>query len=229
MQNLIINANIWHTTNTPLGWAVNTSSHDVSSPFGKTSRKLESEKKGESESLSVTSDSLGPHGLYSPWNPPGQNTGVGILSLLQGIFPTQGLNPGLPHCKQILYQLSHKGKPRTLEWVALSLLQGTFPTQELNPGLPHCKQILYQLSHKGKPRRLEWVALSLLQGIFPTQELNQSLLHCRQMLYQLSDELSSVIHQDGGAAFPEKRQGTGRWICASKRGVCSEFPQNPGI
>ena len=47
--------------------------------------------------------------LYSPWNPPGQNTGVSSLSLLQGIFPTQGLNPGFPHCRQILYQLSHKG------------------------------------------------------------------------------------------------------------------------
>ena len=45
----------------------------------------------------------------SPWNSPGQNTGVSGLSLLQGIFPTQGSNPGLPHCRQILYQLSHKG------------------------------------------------------------------------------------------------------------------------
>ena len=43
---------------------------------------------------------------------------AGSLSLLQGIFPTQGLNPGLPHCRQILYQLSHKGSPRILEWVA---------------------------------------------------------------------------------------------------------------
>ena len=47
--------------------------------------------------------------LYSPWNSPGQNAGVGSLSLLQGIFPTQGSNPGLPHCRWILYQLSHKG------------------------------------------------------------------------------------------------------------------------
>ena len=46
-----------------------------------------------------------------PWDSPGQNTWVGSLSLLQGIFPTQGLNPGLPHCRQILYQLSHKGSP----------------------------------------------------------------------------------------------------------------------
>ena len=51
---------------------------------------------------------LSPVGLFEtpcPWNSPGQNTGVSSLSLLQGIFPTQGLNPGLPHCRQILYQL----------------------------------------------------------------------------------------------------------------------------
>ena len=63
----------------------------------------------ESESRSV--QLLRPHGLYSPWNSPVQNTGVGILSLLQVIFPAQGLNPGLPHYRQILYQLSHKGSP----------------------------------------------------------------------------------------------------------------------
>ena len=55
---------------------------------------------------------------YSPWNSLGQNTGVGNLSLLQEIFPTQGSNPGLLHCRGILYQLSHKGSPRILEWVA---------------------------------------------------------------------------------------------------------------
>ena len=62
----------------------------------------------ESESCSVMSDFLRPNGLYSPWNSPGLNTGVGSLSLLQGIFPIQGSNPGLPHYRQILYQLSHK-------------------------------------------------------------------------------------------------------------------------
>ena len=59
----------------------------------------------ESESHSVLSDSLQPHGLYSPRNSPGQNTGVGSLSLLQGIFTTQESNPGLLHCRWILYQL----------------------------------------------------------------------------------------------------------------------------
>ena len=65
----------------------------------------------ESASHSAVSNSLRPHGLYSPWNSPDQNTEVGRLSLLQGIFPTQGLNPGLLHCRQIFYQLSHKGSP----------------------------------------------------------------------------------------------------------------------
>ena len=54
---------------------------------------------------------------YSPWNSPGQNTGVGILSLLQGISSTQGSGWGLPHFRQILYQLSHKGSPHWLSSV----------------------------------------------------------------------------------------------------------------
>ena len=74
--------------------------------------------KKKSESYSVISNSLRPHGLYGSWNSPGQNIGVGSLSLLQGIFPTWGSNLGLPHCRQILYWLSHKGSIRIQEWVA---------------------------------------------------------------------------------------------------------------
>ena len=57
----------------------------------------------------VVSDYLRPHGLYSPWNSPGKNPGVGSHSLLQGTFLTQGLKLGLLHCEQILYHLSHQG------------------------------------------------------------------------------------------------------------------------
>ena len=70
------------------------------------------------KSKKLSPNSLWPHGLYSPWNAPGQNTGVGSLSLLQRIFLIWGSNPGLRHCRWILHQLSHKGSPRTLEWVA---------------------------------------------------------------------------------------------------------------
>ena len=65
-------------------------------------------------SRSVVSDSLRPHGLQPtrllhPWDSPGKSTGVGCHFLLQGIFPTQGSNPGLLHCRQTLYHLSHQG------------------------------------------------------------------------------------------------------------------------
>ena len=99
--------------------------------------------RSESESSSVVSDSLQPHGLHSPWNSPGQNTEVGSLSLLQGIFPIQESNRGLLHCRRILYQLRHKGSPRILEWVAYPF-----------------SKILYQLSYEGSPcyRRKEFIS-----------------------------------------------------------------------
>ena len=88
--------------------------------------------KSGSESRSVMSDSLWPHGLHSSWNSPGQNTGVGSLFLLQGIFPTQGSNPGLLHCRRILYQLSHQGSPRILEWVAYPFSRGSSQPRNRN-------------------------------------------------------------------------------------------------
>ena len=91
--------------------------------------------------VSQSCPTLRPHGLYTPWNSPGQNTGVGSCFLLQGIFLTQGLNLGLPHCRHILYQLSHLRSLRILEWI--------FLTQELNQGLLHFRWILYQLSYQG--------------------------------------------------------------------------------
>ena len=77
-------------------------------------------------------------------------TGMGSLSLLQGIFPTQGSNPGLPHCRQILYQLSHKGSPRMLEWVAYPFSRD-LPNPGIKLSLLHCRQILHQLSYQGSP------------------------------------------------------------------------------
>ena len=104
-----------------------------------------------SESRSVVSNCWGRHGLYTPWNSPGQNTGVGSCFLLQGIFPTQESNPGLPHRGRILYQLSHKGSPRIPEWVACPYSRGNLPTQGSNRGLLDCRRILYQASYEGSP------------------------------------------------------------------------------
>ena len=76
----------------------------------------------ESEIHSVES-LCGP--MDSPWNSPGRNIGVGRFSLLQGTFPTQGSNPGLQHCRWNLYQLSHRGSPRIVEWVAYPFSRGS--------------------------------------------------------------------------------------------------------
>ena len=100
----------------------------------------------EGESHSVVFDSLPPHGLYSPWNSPGQNTGVGGHSLLQGIFPTQGLNLALPHCIKFFTREDYSTGVGSL-----SFLQGIFLTQELNWDLLYYRWILYQLSYQGSP------------------------------------------------------------------------------
>ena len=110
----------------------------------------------ESESLkscSVMSHSLWPHGLVH-----------GILQarilewvacpFFRGFSQPRDLNPSLPCCRQILYQLNHKRSPRILEWVAYPFSSLFFLTQELNQGFLHCRQILYQLSYEGSPASL---------------------------------------------------------------------------
>ena len=79
---------------------------------------------------------------------PCQDIGVGSLSLLQGIFPTQGVNPRLPHLQADSLPEEPQGKPKNTGVGNLSLLQRIFPTQESNQGLLHCRQILYQLSRE---------------------------------------------------------------------------------
>ena len=86
-----------------------------------------------------------PMNYVNLWNSPGQNTRVGSHSLLQGIFPNQGSNPGLPDCRWILSAVL-QGKPKNTRMGSLSLLQQIFSTRELNRGLQHCRRILYQLS-----------------------------------------------------------------------------------
>ena len=119
--------------------------------------------KKESESCSVVFSSLHPHGLYSPWTSPGQNTAVGSLSLLQGISPTQGWNPGLPHYRWILYQLSHQGNPRILEWVAYPFSRGSSWPRNWTGASCIARWVLYQLSYQGSPPRSIYVTAN---GIF---------------------------------------------------------------
>ena len=130
------------------------------------------------------SDSLRPHGLNSPWSSPGQNTGVGSISFLQGIFPIQGSNPRLPHCRWILYQLSHQGSPRILERIAIPS-PGDLPDPGMKPGSPALQADSLPAEPPGNLKNTGVGRLSLLQGNFLTQESNWGLLQHRQILYQL--------------------------------------------
>ena len=103
-------------------------------------------------SCSVESDSVTPWAVACQrslvhGDSPGQNTGVGCLSLPQGFFPTQGSNPGLPPCRRILYCLSHQGSPRILQWVAYPFSRD-LPDPGIKLGSPALQAILYQLSYQ---------------------------------------------------------------------------------
>ena len=84
---------------------------------------------GKWKLLSRVQPFVPPWTVQSIWNSPGQNPGVGSLSLLQGLFPSQGLNPGLPHCRRILYPLSHK---------AFSLIAPKCKSQGVLKKMPSC-------------------------------------------------------------------------------------------
>ena len=98
----------------------------------------------------------------SPWNSPGQNTGVGSLLLLQGIFPTQGSNPGLLQYRRILYHLSCKGSPRILEW-------GAYPFS----------------SRSSWPRN--WTRVSCIAGRFFTKGATREAQGRNQLLWSLAN------------------------------------------
>ena len=74
------------------------------------------------------------------------------LTFHQRIHTGEKPYPGLPHCRWILHQLSHKGNSRILEWVAYLFSKGYLPNQESNWGLLHCRWVLHQLSYQGNPR-----------------------------------------------------------------------------
>ena len=92
----------------------------------------------------------GPPGSSVQWDSPGRNTGVGCHALLQGIFPNQGSNPGLPHCRRILYHLSHQGSPWILEWVAYPS-SGGLPDPGIEPGSPALEVDSSPAELPGKP------------------------------------------------------------------------------
>ena len=105
--------------------------------------------------LSCDTTQLCPHGLYSPWNSPGQKTGVGSFFLLQGIFPTLGSEPRSPALQVDSLPAEPPGKPKNTGVDSLSLLQRVFSNQESNQGILHCRRILYHLNYQefGKTKK----------------------------------------------------------------------------
>ena len=121
-------------------------------------------------------NSLRPHALYSPWNSPGQNTGVDSLSLLQGDLPNPRIKPRSPALEVDSLPAEPPGKPKNTRLGSLSLLQGIFPTQESNRGLLHCRRFLYQLSFQG----------SLISVLGDTQM-------CQEIRMRMSDALGADL------------------------------------
>ena len=118
-------------------------------------------------------DSLRPHELYyNPWNSPGQNTGVGSRSLLQGIFPTQESNPGLPHCRWILYQLSHQGSPRILEWVAYPFSSRSSPPRNRTGVSCIAGGFFTNWATREAQLKIEWTLIIQLTDLFVLSSLS---------------------------------------------------------
>ena len=151
---------------------------------------------------------MGPHGLYSPRNSPGQNTGVGSLSLLQGIFPTQELNQSLLHCRLILYQLSyHKlSLSKSPTFPNLSLWADGYIShsqrkekQIVVPFIPHftnqCAPAATKLSRRyaleSIPTQLLKNLASLLSGSTIKSPLYFLPRHCQSCLKHLLKQASS--------------------------------------
>ena len=153
---------------------------------------------------------------------PGKNTEVGCRALLQGIFPTQRSNPGLPHCRWILYHMGCQGSPRILDWVAYPFFRGSsWPRNQTGVSyiagrfftswavLSCWSEVrgksLSQVRFFETPwtvyivygilqaRILDWATVPFSRASFPTQGWNPGLLHCRWILYQLSHQGSTRI------------------------------------
>ena len=131
--------------------------------------------------VKITSDSFRPHGLYSPWNSPGQNTGVASCSLLQGIFPTHGSNPGLLHCRQILYQLSHHGSPRILEWVKPIPAPEDLPSPGIEPRSFRIAGKLFTREADLNSLKVHGLAQQTCLSTYSSVDTRNRLLPCFQM------------------------------------------------
>ena len=152
------------------------------------------------------SNSLQPHGLYSAWNSPGQNTGVGSLFPFPGDLPNPEIEPRSPSLQVDSLPAEPQGKPKNTGVGSLSLLQGIFLTQESSCDLLHCRWILYQLSYQGYQGSL--VAGKRFRNLLG-MHYSYEKLHCT--LHKMKDVNHHIIHIP---ALP---------TCITTAGMCSVF------
>ena len=138
-------------------------------------------------------------------NSPGQNTGVGCHALLQGIFPTERLNPGLPHCRSIFHQLSHQGSPRIQEWVAY-LSPVDLPNPGIKPASPAlpADSLSAELSWNSRFRTIAGIIIIEFASILLCRCVLSGLQHA--LLLTFSTSATQVFHVliiDSDASAPQ--------------------------
>ena len=164
----------------------------------------------KSESHSVVSDYLWPYGLYSPWNSPGQNTGVGSLSL-----PNPGVKHRSPALQADSLPAEPPGEPKNTGVGNLTLLQGICPTQESNGSLLHCRRILYQRSSQGSPALiLPFCHFSSTSLWLPLWCLRQSKVHCPRFSTITFTGNGPWIRQLLSPPLPAKATGAHSALCS---------------
>ena len=166
---------------------------------------------------------------YSPRNSPGQNTGVGSLFLLQGIFPPQGLNPGLLHCRQILYQLSHKVQFSSVQFSRLVVSDFLWPPESQHARLP-CLSPTPGVHSDSRPSLSQWCHPAISSSVVPFSSCPQSLPASESFLMnQLFAGGGQSIGVSALTSFlPKNTQGwsplqwTG-WISLQSKGLSRVF------
>ena len=158
-----------------------------------------------------------PPGSFVLGDSPGKNTGAGCHALLQGIFPTQSSNPGLPHCKQMLYCLSH-GKPKNTRVGCHALLQGIFLIQGWNLHLmfPASAGRFFTTSATWETQLVFDFGTSLM-----VPWLRTCLLMQGKWVQPLLWELRSHVPQDNLARAPKLLKST---ALEPKKSHCNENP-----
>ena len=175
------------------------------------------------------SDSLRPRGLYSSWNSPGQKSGMGSCSLLQGIFPIQGSDPGLPHCMQILYQLSHQGSPFSSIQFSHSVMSNSLRPHELQHARPPCSSPTPVACSNSCPSS-QWCHPTISSSVIPFSSCRQSFPASRP--FPMSQFFSSGGQGTGVSASASvlpmnvqdwSRLGWTGWISLQSKGLLRVF------